>query len=546
MKIGNLEVYGIIYKISNKINGKVYIGQTKQGFNKRYIAKGKGIERVYNYYKKCSLNNQYVNDYLMNSINKYGLKSFEINETLDFAFSKKELDIKEECWVNIYNSFKNGYNCTKGGDGVKGLEGELNPSCKRVVQLDLEGNYIKTWNYMNEVGKELGIYQASSCSLGYQKTAGGYIFVAEEKYIKDDYVFQPPKWKIRNDVKKVVQISLYGEYIKTFENETESAKELNLDSHNISACCVGHSKSTGGFMFMFKEIYKENKNNIKPCDSKTNPKVIVQVSLEGEYIKTWYGSSNIEREIGVNESGIVSCCKGKSISAGGYQWFYKEKYNYNNNKRIHTGIEIIQLDLDGKFIKRWDNSVLAENELNINRKNINSALKNKCKSSGGFMWQYGKDYDNGELKKYTPHNNKKLIPVVQLNKLDTYIKKWDSLSDASNILNINYGNIRECCKNERIIAGGYKWIYYEDYIRMSKEEISDKLKFKEDKKIICITTGDIFDNVTFARQYCNVSVSSHINACCRGEAKSAGKHPITGEYLKWMYLEDYIKLQILS
>ena len=38
MKLGNIEIYGIIYKIENKINGKVYIGQTSQkgGFDRRY------------------------------------------------------------------------------------------------------------------------------------------------------------------------------------------------------------------------------------------------------------------------------------------------------------------------------------------------------------------------------------------------------------------------------------------------------------------------------------------------------------------------------
>ena len=41
VKIGNLEVHGIIYKIENLVNHKVYIGQTTQGFNKRYNYSGK-------------------------------------------------------------------------------------------------------------------------------------------------------------------------------------------------------------------------------------------------------------------------------------------------------------------------------------------------------------------------------------------------------------------------------------------------------------------------------------------------------------------------
>ena len=51
MKIGNLEVYGIIYKIENLVNGKVYIGQTIQGFDKRYSENGiNSVEKVYNHH----------------------------------------------------------------------------------------------------------------------------------------------------------------------------------------------------------------------------------------------------------------------------------------------------------------------------------------------------------------------------------------------------------------------------------------------------------------------------------------------------------------
>ena len=45
MKIGNLEVYGIIYKITNIIDNKSSIGQTVNGFHKRYTSKGSGINR---------------------------------------------------------------------------------------------------------------------------------------------------------------------------------------------------------------------------------------------------------------------------------------------------------------------------------------------------------------------------------------------------------------------------------------------------------------------------------------------------------------------
>ena len=118
MKVGNIDVYGFIYKIINKVNGKVYIGQTINGFDKRYIRKGIDIEKVYKTHKYNKENNRSYNEHLYNSIEKYGFDNFDVVKVLDVAFSKSELNIKEKCWVSIYDSFKNGYNQDLGGNGA--------------------------------------------------------------------------------------------------------------------------------------------------------------------------------------------------------------------------------------------------------------------------------------------------------------------------------------------------------------------------------------------------------------------------------------------
>ena len=123
MKIGNMDVFGVIYKITNKVNNKCYFGQTirKNGFNGRYCASGKGIERVYNYYKNQIKYGENYNVHLFKSIEKYGYDSFYINETFDVAFSQEELNLKEECWIKIYDSTnsKKGYNIKQGGMNSK-------------------------------------------------------------------------------------------------------------------------------------------------------------------------------------------------------------------------------------------------------------------------------------------------------------------------------------------------------------------------------------------------------------------------------------------
>lgn len=102
MKLGNIEIYGVIYKITNLVNHKVYIGQTIQGFDKRYSGR---------------LENRIHNKYLSRSIKKYGIENFEIIKIYDVAFSKEELDIKEKHYIQLFDSFNNGYNLDLGGSG---------------------------------------------------------------------------------------------------------------------------------------------------------------------------------------------------------------------------------------------------------------------------------------------------------------------------------------------------------------------------------------------------------------------------------------------
>ena len=84
------EVYGIIYKIENLVNGKVYIGQTTRSFNKRYSAKGEGIERVYGYCKQrinsCEIN---YNHHLFSSIKNMVLKILKLMKCLILQNQKK-------------------------------------------------------------------------------------------------------------------------------------------------------------------------------------------------------------------------------------------------------------------------------------------------------------------------------------------------------------------------------------------------------------------------------------------------------------------------
>ena len=91
----------IIYKVTNKINGKIYIGQTIQPLNIRWSSHCSE-------YSGCTA--------IKRAIKKYGVENFTI-EQIDVATTQEELDQKEQHYIEYYKSLvPNGYNLTTGGE----------------------------------------------------------------------------------------------------------------------------------------------------------------------------------------------------------------------------------------------------------------------------------------------------------------------------------------------------------------------------------------------------------------------------------------------
>lgn len=88
-----------IYKITNKNNGKIYIGQSNN------------IERRFKQHQQKGAESRIPLDI---AIKKYGKDNFTY-EIIELC-SLEELNEKQSYWIKYYNSIENGYNCSEGGD----------------------------------------------------------------------------------------------------------------------------------------------------------------------------------------------------------------------------------------------------------------------------------------------------------------------------------------------------------------------------------------------------------------------------------------------
>ena len=62
------------------------------------------------------------------------------------------------------------------------------------------------------------------------------------------------------------------------------------------------------------------------------------------------------------------------------------------------------------------------------------------------------------------------------------------------------------------------------------------------RKIICLNNNKVFKSIKEAQQYYNIKSHGNISLCCNNKRNYCGKDPITGEKLKWMYYEEYLKI----
>lgn len=178
------KIYCIYYHKSP--SGKYYIGQTSDPIKKRWGVDGKR-------YISCTL--------FYKAICKYGWNNIE-HSVLATNLSKEDAD-KLEIWlIAKYKSLGLSYNIADGGsctlgehpmlgkkhseeskrkmsESAKGIHvGAKNGKAKAILQFSKSGEFIREWECISDVERELNIKVTAICNnlKGYSKHSGGYVW----------------------------------------------------------------------------------------------------------------------------------------------------------------------------------------------------------------------------------------------------------------------------------------------------------------------------------------------------------------------------------
>jgi len=98
-----MSIYGRVYVIICEVNGRQYVGQTRQTLPQRWAG------HVYDALKRQ------MKTYFYNAVRKYGAASFKI-ALLEECEDRGTLDEREIHWINALETLEHGYNSKQGGD----------------------------------------------------------------------------------------------------------------------------------------------------------------------------------------------------------------------------------------------------------------------------------------------------------------------------------------------------------------------------------------------------------------------------------------------
>ncbi len=326
----------------------------------------------------------------------------------------------------------------------------------KVLVTIVSDNYFKILTILDTL-EIYYIKRYDSFNNGYNSTIGGR-----------DALINPPL-----EESEIVQLTYEGEFVKHWFTIKEAAEHFNIKTCQIHKCCKKLVITVGKFRWMYLKDYENNKNDLLSYlpKSKKNLSKVIQLSLDGEFIKEWETATEASNTLKISIYHISACCNGKRRRAGNFRWMNSIDYNSCNgivdkidfSKTRRYINKIVQFDLDGNFIREWESIKPILEKYEITRKAIEGCCLGKIKTAVGYRWMYKKDYDKLENKKL---DSIKILSqkrkIIQYTLNNEFIKIWDSLSQINKELGFNCDSISKACKgNKGNIYKSFIWKYKE-------------------------------------------------------------------------------------
>lgn len=209
---------GLIYKIYNDINDKLYIGQTQQTLIRRW--------------QEHLCDSKKTDTHLYRAMRKYGTEHFMI-EIIEKDIPPTQLDEREKYWIQFYDSYINGYNSTPGGMTTTNFD------TIPIFQYSLDGYLLNRFDGANEAERKTGCLHQNilkACK-GILRQCGGFLWNFEE--------FERLEMRPSKVTRQVGQYDENNNLIQVFDMVKDAAKEIGVEPTHISRACKSKYKCHG-------------------------------------------------------------------------------------------------------------------------------------------------------------------------------------------------------------------------------------------------------------------------------------------------------------
>lgn len=230
-----------VYKIENIVNGKVYIGQSRN-LKERYKSHLSSLR-----YKR------HGNNHLQSAFNKYGENSFIYLVMEECEFDK--IDEREIFWMGQYDANKM-YNKKSGGSN--GFT--FSPSSIELMSRVRKGMVQSKETISRRVSKIRGQKRSEEFKKSQSERLKGIPQpkdrVEKMRITKTGVKLsdeQKLKLKGRGN-KAITQFDTEGNFIRHFASAKEAGESLKIIKGDITQVCKGKRKTRGGFIFKYKTI----------------------------------------------------------------------------------------------------------------------------------------------------------------------------------------------------------------------------------------------------------------------------------------------------
>jgi group I intron endonuclease len=455
-----------IYKITNLINGKIYIGLSTE-------------KEKFRWYKHCSDAKNNPKNLIDRAIAKYGQNNFVL-EILEKISKDKSIDYlgeRETFYINKFNSRdkKIGYNVALGGKISTGYTWNENSKYKllnsiknkkAILSYDLKGNFLKEYETIADAARDINRTRASILQALNIKNRSchnkQWRIKENENFIKKIEVFNRAKPINR---KKVYQFTKVGEFIKEFESIREASKETKIGLSSIQHCVNKRIIFTSNYYFSYKKEFQPRNNYIKIPNKKINKilvydqnkKLINEFNSRQDCINFYkFDPSSLSKILNKFISSIVD------KSGKDYYVCYKGDESNLDFKKNNIKKKVLMLDEDNNIIKKFES--LTEAKLKTGFKGISISCNNLGTRCFNFYFCFENDFDKF-LR--TKKKKSKYKGILQYDLNGNFIAEYKSTRDAAKSINASERGIF------RALNGGYSsnkffWIYKIDDIFKKK------------------------------------------------------------------------------